>query len=147
MPLHTEAVIRFDNMNPSQDKPPIVELGHTGFEAEVLRSEHPVLVAFWAPWSRPCHILDPALDEVAIACGGSVKVVKVNADDNPELSLWYDVQSIPTLLYFVSGSLRARLVGTASKEAILSKLQAVSHRGDARPLAPGASQEHEHRDR
>jgi thioredoxin 1 len=52
-----------------------------------------------------------------------VKIVKVNADDNPDLSLWYEVQSIPTLLYFVDGSIRAKVVGTASKEAILAKLE------------------------
>jgi thioredoxin 1 len=88
----------------------------------VLCSRKPVLVAFSAVWSRPCRILEPELREVAAACAGSVKVVKVNADDNPDLSLWYGVQSIPTLLYFVDGTLRGRIVGTASKKAILAKL-------------------------
>jgi thioredoxin-like negative regulator of GroEL len=64
--------------------------------------------------------LDSALDEVATACAGSVKVAWVNADDHPDLSMWYGIQSIPTLLYFVDGRLRARVVGTASKAAILS---------------------------
>jgi thioredoxin 1 len=109
---------------------PILEVGEASFESEVLKSKPPVLVAFWAPWSHPCHILDAVLEEVASACAGKVKVVKVNADDNPDLSMWYEVQSIPTLLYFVAGSLRAKVIGTASKEAILAKLQAVSQGGD-----------------
>jgi len=112
------------DMNP--DKAPTVEVGEANFEPEVLRSKSPVLVAFFAPWSRPCHILDSVLDEVATTCAGSVKVVKVNTDDNPDLSMWYEIQSIPTLLFFVDGSLRAKVVGTASKEAILSKLKTTS---------------------
>lgn len=118
-------------MNSNQDKLPGIEASQANFESEVLRSEQPVLVAFGAPWSRPCHIIDSVLDEVITACAGSVKLLRVNADDNPDLSLRYDVQSIPTLLYFTAGHLRAKLVGTASKEAIISKLQAVSQGGDA----------------
>jgi thioredoxin 1 len=125
-------------MNENQKKVPAIELGAAGFESEVLGSRLPVMVEFWAPWSRPCRILDSALNEAAISCAGRVKVVKVNADDNPDLSLWYGVQSIPTLLYFDAGGLRARLVGTVSKQAILSKLQAVSPGGDANsPPKPG----------
>ena len=63
------------------------------------------------------------LDEIASECAGKLKVVRVNADTNLDLSLWYDVQSIPTLLYFVSGNVRAKIIGTATKEAILSKLE------------------------
>jgi thioredoxin 1 len=110
-------------MNLNCDKQPTVEVDERNFVVEVLRSKQPVLVAFWAQWSLPCRVLDPVLDEVAIACAGSVKVAKVNADDNPDLSLWFDVQSVPTLLHFVSGKLRARIVGTATKETILSKLE------------------------
>jgi thioredoxin 1 len=111
-----------ENMNTSQQKAPTVEVGEANFEAEVLKSKQPVLVAFWAPWSHPCHILDKALEEVAATCAGRVKVLKVNADDHPDLSLWYEIQSIPTLVYFVDGTIRAKVVGTASKEAILAKL-------------------------
>jgi thioredoxin 1 len=119
------------NTNTNPDKAPTFEVGETNFESEVLKSKQPVLVVFWAPWSHPCHILDSVLDEVATACARSVKVVKVNADDNPDLGMWYEIQSIPTLLYFVDGTLRARVVGTASKEAILSRLQPVSPGGDS----------------
>jgi thioredoxin 1 len=100
-----------------------VEVDAASFDSEVLQSKKPVIVTFWAPWSRPCHVLDSALNEVATACAGAIKIAKVNADDNPDLSMWYEIQSVPTLLLFVKGTLRARIIGTASKEAILDKMQ------------------------
>ncbi len=127
-------------MKPNREKSPPGEVGAANFESEVLKSQQPVLVAFRAPWSRPCHIIDSALDEVATACAGSVKVVKVNADDHPDLSMWYEIQSIPTLLYFVGGVLQARVVGTASKEAILAKMRTVFPRGAATSMTPGATE-------
>ncbi len=92
------------------------------FKAEVLKSEQPVLVVFGTPWSRPCQVLDPILQELARDWAGKVKVVKVNADDSLDLSLWHEIQSVPTLIYFVDGKPRLRIVGTASKEAILNLL-------------------------
>ena len=130
-------------MNENQNKTPTVEIGEANFEAEVLRSKQPVLVEFWAPWSRPCRILDLVLDELAAARAASVKIAKVNADNNLDLSLWYEIQSIPTLLYFVDGNVRARVVGTASKEAILAKLRSVFHGGDSPSLASDANKENE----
>ena len=99
------------------------EIGETNFESEVLKSKQPVIVAFSAPWSQPCRIIRSVLDEVATACAGRLKVLRVNVDDHPDLGAWYDIQSIPTLLCFVSGKVCVRIVGTASKEAILSKLK------------------------
>lgn len=93
------------------------------FEAEVLRSGLPVLVVFGTPWSRPCHVLDPILEDLARDWAGQVKLVKVNADDSLDLSLRYDIQSIPTLLYFVEAKPRVQIVGTATKDAILAKLK------------------------
>ena len=97
------------------------------FKAEVLESKLPVLVEFWAAWSKPCQILDSVVQDVAAPCAGKIKVVKVNADDSLDLSLWYDIHSVPTLLYFAQGTPRFRIVGTASKEAILAKLKPFSH--------------------
>src|SRR5216117_3194767 len=94
-------------------------------------------------WSRPCQILDSVLEEVAATCAGREKVVRINADNNPDLSLVWNIQSIPTLLYFVDGNLRARIVGTASKEAILSKLRSVTG-GDSKALTPDANNENKH---
>ena len=123
-------------MNTSQNKMPVLEIGEANFELEVLRWKRPVLVAFSAAWSRPCRILDSVLEEVAAACNGRVKVARTNADNNPDLSLVWKIQSVPTLR-FVDGSLRARIVGTASKEAILSKLRSVTDCGDSKTLTPG----------
>jgi thioredoxin 1 len=97
-------------------------VGEANFESQVLLSRNAVLVAFWAPWSKPCHVIDPVLLEVAQTCAGKIEVVKVNADDNPNLSLWFGVQHIPTLLHFQAGQIRGSLVGTASKQAILKFL-------------------------
>ncbi len=130
-------------MSANEDKAQPIVVCDADFDSEVLKCKQPVVVAFWAPWSRPCHVIDATLEEVAAACAGSAKVVKVNADDNPDLSLWYEIRSIPTLLYFVDGNLRATLVGTASKEAILAKLQTVSSASDAKSLTSDASQDHQ----
>src|SRR2546422_8171799 len=113
-------------MKTNPDNRPIIEIGEANFESEVIRWKQPVLVAFSAAWSRPCRILDSVLEEVAAACAGREKVVRINADNNPDLSLIWSIQSIPTLLYFVAGKLQGRIVGTASKEAILSKLRSVT---------------------
>ena len=102
------------------------------FRAEVLESKQPVLVKFWTPWSRPCQILDPILQELARDWAGKVKVVKVNADDSLDLSLWYEIQSVPTLIYFVEGKPCSRIVGTASKEAILNLLNRPSDTSSSR---------------
>jgi thioredoxin 1 len=100
------------------------------FESQVLHSRSAVLVAFWAPWSKPCHVIDPVLLEVAQTCAGKIEVVKVDADDNPNLSLRFGVQHIPTLLHFQAGQLRGRLVGTTSKKAILKLLFADTETGN-----------------
>src|SRR6266478_7361877 len=131
-------------MKTNPNNKPIIEIGEANFESEVLRWKQPVLVAFSAAWSRPCQILDSVLDEVAAGCAERVKVVKINADNNPDLSLVWRIQSIPTLLYFIDGNLRAKIVGTASKEAILSKLRSVTDGGDSKTLNSAANDENEH---
>lgn len=107
---------------------PISEINEPEFEVEVLKSGQPVLVNFWAEWSQPCRRIGFVLDEFAAECNGKVKVVKVNVDDNPDLGMWYGIQSIPTLLYFINGNVVAEIVGTASKAAILAKLQSLTRK-------------------
>lgn len=111
-----------ENMNVKENGASTVFLGEANFEAEVLLSKQPVLVAFLARWSRPCQVLDLVLQELSSALAGKVKVVRVNADESLDLSLVYDIQSIPTLLCFVEGKPCLRIVGTATKHAILAKL-------------------------
>jgi thioredoxin-like negative regulator of GroEL len=102
------------------------EVGEGDFESEVLHSSQPALVAFGAPWSKPCQIVQSVLSELANECTGKIRVLQVNVDDNPDLGVWYGIESIPTLLGFVAGKVRFRIIGTASKEAILSRLGTLS---------------------
>jgi thioredoxin len=113
-----------EKMNNNENGAPVVLLGEADFETEVLRSKQTVLVAFWAPWSRPCQVLDPILQELASTLTGKARVVRVNADESLGLSLLYEIQSVPTLLYLIEGKPRLRIVGTATKDAILAKLNA-----------------------
>ena len=106
-------------MNTKQAK----EINEPEFEAEVLRSAQPVLVGFLTGWSKPCRLIEPVLDEVAQACNGKAKIFKVNVDDNPDLGTIYGVQSIPMLIFFFNGKIRAKIVGMVSAKAILDKLR------------------------
>ena len=102
---------------------PTIEINGANFESEVLQSNQPVLVDFWAEWCGPCKMLAPALDEIAAEQTGRVKVVKVNVDSNPELAARFGIQSIPTLLYFAGGEVRDQTIGVVGKRAIVSRLE------------------------
>ena len=95
--------IRVETMNAMRNEKRLLEVGKANFESEVLDSKQPVLVVFCTPWSRACGVLQPVLKKVMRASSGSVKFVKINSDENPDLSLWYGIHSIPLLLYFVDG--------------------------------------------
>jgi len=100
-----------------------IEINDTNFESEVRQSTLPVLVDFWAQWCGPCKMLAPLLDEIAVEQNGRAKVVKVNVDENPTLAQRYNIQSIPTLLYFAGGEVRDRTIGALTKQSIISKLE------------------------
>ena len=102
---------------------PTIEVNETNFETEVLKSAQPVLVDFGAEWCRPCKILAPVLEEIAVEQAGRVKVAKINVDDNPALAAQFDVRSIPTLLYFTDGQARHGTVGVVGKKVIAGILE------------------------
>jgi thioredoxin 1 len=88
------------------------------FEQEVLKSEKPVLVDFWAPWCGPCRAVGPVVEELAEAYKGRVKVGKINIDDNPKTATAYGVMSIPTLILFNKGDIMDKLIGLSPKERL-----------------------------
>lgn len=94
------------------------------FEAEVLRSELPVLVDFFATWCGPCRMLAPTIEELKAEYAGRVKIVKIDVDAEPELAIRYRVASIPTLLYFKNGEVVATSLGLKPKAALEEMLNA-----------------------
>ena len=100
-----------------------IEINEANFESEVVQSNQPVLVDFWAEWCGPCKMLGPVLEEIALEHNGRVKVAKVNVDTNSQLAERFGIQSIPTLLYFANGEIRDKTVGVLSKPAIVSRLE------------------------
>ena len=89
------------------------------FEAEVINSDKPVLIDFWAAWCGPCKMLSPVVDQISEEID-NVKICKVNVDDEPELASKYNIMSIPTLMLFKNGELAGTTVGVQPKEAILN---------------------------
>ncbi len=96
------------------------------FETEVVKSELPTLVDLWAPWCGPCVQIGPVIEEIAGEYAGQFKVVKLNIDENPAITQKLGVRSIPTLLFYKDGDLKDRLVGTAGKNSIIAKLDALA---------------------
>jgi thioredoxin len=105
---------------------PTVTLNDSNFEKEVTQSNQTVLVDFWAPWCGPCKMISPLLDEIAAEKAGSVKVAKVNVDENQSLSVKYNVRAIPALLFFKNGQLRDQVVGMTTRKDLLGRLDALA---------------------
>ena len=96
----------------------LTEFTDANFEAEVVKAAQPVLVDFWAEWCMPCKMIAPAVEEVANANVGVMKVGKVNVDNSPGVASKYGIRSIPTLLLFKGGQVFDKVVGAVSKETI-----------------------------
>jgi thioredoxin 1 len=108
------------------DNSAVIKLDESNFDREVTQGDKPVVVDFWAEWCGPCKLIAPLLDEIAREKAGSVKVAKVNVDENQSLSLKYNIRAIPALLFFKSGQLRDQVTGVASKKDLLTRIDALS---------------------
>jgi thioredoxin 1 len=103
----------------------ISEVSDHNFQAEVIESETPVLVDFWAPWCGPCRMVAPVLEEIAGEKGDALKIVKLNVDENQQTAMTYEVLSIPTLILFKNGAIAKKVVGAYPKRKLEAELEPV----------------------
>ncbi|MHB9014132.1 MAG: thioredoxin [Ignavibacteriaceae bacterium] len=95
------------------------------FDTEVIKSDKPVLIDFWAVWCGPCRMIAPIVEELAIEYSGKLKIGKLDVDNNQQTSIKYGVRSIPTLLIFKDGMVKETIIGAVPKAQIVNKLKAV----------------------
>ena len=97
---------------------PVIEITDNSFQKDVLDSDIPVLVDFWAPWCGPCKMLAPTLEEISEENSGKIKIVKINVDDNQKMAAKFGIKSIPTMIIFNKGELKNQIVGSLPKQEI-----------------------------
>ena len=102
-----------------------IEVSDKDFDQEVLKSELPVVVDFWAPWCGPCRMIGPVIDKLSEEFNGKVKFCKLNVDENPSSARNYQVMSIPLLLFFKDGNPMDQSLGAVSDSVIRSKIEAL----------------------
>lgn len=100
----------------------IIEVTDSSFEQEVLQSDLPVLVDFWAPWCGPCRAIAPVVEELSVDYGPKLKVVKCNVDDNPKVPGKYGIRAIPTLIIFKGGNVSEQITGAVAKSQITAAI-------------------------
>ena len=103
--------------------PHIVHTSDSTFAQDVLKSDKPVLLDFWAEWCGPCKMIGPSLEEIAASLGPKAKIVKINIDENPQTPSKYGVRGIPTLMVFKGGKVASTKVGAAPKGALQSWIE------------------------
>src|SRR5256885_8621941 len=108
------------------DNSSVIKLDESNFDREVTQDGKAVIVDFWAEWCGPCKMIAPLLDEIAREKADSVKVAKVNVDQNQSLSSKYNIRSIPSLLFFKNGQLRDQVTGMLSKKDLLGRIASLA---------------------
>ncbi len=103
----------------------LVKITDDNFEEEVLKSDKPVLIDFWATWCGPCRMIAPIVEEMATEYEGKAKIGKLDVDSNQQTSIKYGVRSIPTLLLFKGGELKETIIGAVPKTQLVDKLESV----------------------
>ncbi len=101
----------------------VINVNDASFEKDVLKSEVPVVVDFWAEWCMPCRMIAPSLEEIATDMAGKVVIAKLNVDDSPTTAQKYGIRSIPTLLIFKNGTVADTIIGAVPKNVIRQKIQ------------------------
>ena len=101
----------------------VIELNDSNFDDEVVKSDKPVLVDFWAEWCGPCKMIAPSVEKISEEYSNKLKVGKLDVDSNPNISSTFGIRSIPTLLIFKNGAPVDQIVGAVSKEVISSKVE------------------------
>jgi thioredoxin 1 len=103
----------------------ILEIGDGNFESEVLQSEKPVLVDFWAPWCGPCKAIAPVIEDLVSSYGDKIKFTKCNVDDNPVTPGKYGIRAIPTLIFFKEGNVAEQITGMVAKSRLQEALDSL----------------------
>ena len=104
----------------------VIQFTDGNFDTEVLQSQTPVLVDFWAEWCGPCKLIAPLIEEIAREKGDAIKVGKVNIDENQNLSFKFNIRAIPTLLIFKNGQVRDQVTGMTSKKDLVGRIDALA---------------------